>query len=180
MLAKQSISNLARQTREDAEEVTQRHKKLSSFRLYAVLAPCMELCERCERDPAERAELDRLFAEQPKEGNRRYVEKGSNIYQAVCRYVFHNTDGTNTNRYAQALNEAAKLQISSRDLEDWLKENGGVNALYFRRPLSVRVTELKVLRLNRSVTFSRDTPLRLVLQWQTDNTFKIIEEEILP
>ena len=67
-----TISELAMQAKADAALVVDRHvnpsQKKASLALYGVLGSCMLLCERCERDPAERAELDRLFAEQPKEG----------------------------------------------------------------------------------------------------------------
>lgn len=171
-----SISELALSTRQGAAEVVARHKKLASFRLYAILAPCLELCERCERDPSERAELDRLFAEQPKgDQNRRYIERGSDIYVLVCRFVFAGTNRTNAIRYAQSLREAAKLQIRSSELEAWLRKNGGVNALYFRRPLAAKTSSARTLRLTSSIVFPRDAKFTLVLQWQQDNCFRVLE-----
>lgn len=170
-----SISELALQTRQSASEVVARHKKKASFRLYAVLAPCLELCERCGRDPAERAELESLFARQPKgERNRRYVEKGSDIYQLVCRFVFCGTNLTNATRYAQALQQATDMQIRSPELEGWLRENGGVNALYFRRPLRYRSSTARTLRLASSITFPRDRDFTLTLRWTNDNAFKVV------
>jgi hypothetical protein len=170
-----SIIDLVQQTRQQAGEVVARHKRHSSFRLYDVLAPCLAICERCERDPDERAEIDRLFAEQPKVGqNRRYVEKGSDIYQLVCRYVFAGTYLTNATRYAQALREAAKMQIRSADLATWLRHNGGVNALYFRRPLAALAVEMKTLRLTEPVRVQRHKAFSLTLRWQPDNTFKVL------
>lgn len=171
-----SISELALLTRQGAGEVVARHKKLASFRLYAILAPCLELCERCERDPSERHELDKLFAEQPKgDRNRHYIEKGSDIYVLVCRFVFAGTNRTNAIRYSQSLREAAKMQISSAEIEAWLRKNGGVNALYFRRPLEAKTSSARTLRLANSIVFPRDGDFTLTLRWSQDNTFKVLK-----
>ena len=173
-----SVTDLALKARGQASEVVIRHKKRASFQLYSVLAPCLELCERCERDPAERAELERLFAAQPREGNRRYVERGSDIYVLVCRFVFAGTDRSNAMRYSQALREAAKLQIRSGELEAWLGKNGGVNALYFRRPLTTRSVSTKTIRLARSITIPRDRGFTVTLLWSQDNTFRVLGLDI--
>lgn len=170
-----SVTDLAIQTRQNAADVVARHKKLASYRLYAILAPTLEVCERCERDPKERAEIDRLFAEQPLgDQNRRYVESGSDIYVLVCRFVFAGTNRSNAIRYAQALREAAKLQIGSGELDGWLRKNGGVAALYFRRPLASRTSSTRTLRLDRSITFPRDKPFTITLRWGTDNAFCVV------
>lgn len=175
------IVKLAMQARDAATLVVDRHtnpsQKAASLALYSVMARCMELCERCERDASERAELDRLFDDQPKTGNRRYVEKGSDIYVFVCRYVFTDTDRTNAMRYAAALREASKMQISSAELAEHMKTNGGVNALYFRRPLDARLVKTKCLRLAETITFSRDAELTLRLSWRDDNSFVVIEQK---
>lgn len=173
----ETIVDLARRVRTQADEVVIRHKKLSSFRLYAILAPCLELCERCERDPGERDELHALFMTQPHDGNRRYVERGSDIYTLVCRYVFNGTSGTNVWRYACALREAAKLQIGSATIEGWMRDNGGINALFFRRPIEMRTTCAKSLRLDRAVAMPRDCAFTLTLRWRQDNTFKVEKVE---
>lgn len=170
-----AIADLALQTRAAAADVVVRHKKHASFQLYSVLSPCLELCERCELDPAERAILDRLFADQPKgDRNRKYVEKGSDIYVLVCRFVFTSTDYTNAMRYAHCLREASKAQISSAELVAWLKTNGGVNALYFRRPLTAQSVSMKTLHLSSPVMVSRTTEFTLQLRWNSDNTFAAV------
>lgn len=172
------IVDLALQARRDAATVVDRHvnpsQKQASLALYDVLAPCLELCERCERDANEQAELERLFADQPRQGNRRYVEKASDIYVLVCRFVFTETDRTNAMRYACALREAGRRQIGSTDLADWLRSNGGVNALYFSRPLDTRVVGSKTLHLHSRISFSRDEPFTLTLRWRTDNRFDVL------
>lgn len=173
-----TITELAVRTRKDASEVVQRHKKRASFQLYTVLASCLELCERCDQHPIERIELERLFESQPHEGNRRYVESGSDIYVLVCRFVFAGTHRTNAIRYSQALREAVKLQIRSGELEQRLRQNGGINALYFRRPLTIESVSTKTLRLARSITVPRGRPFTLTLQWTAENTFQVQEVKV--
>lgn len=170
-----SVTALAMDARQSAADVVARHKKLASFRLYAVLAPCLEICERCQANPAEMAEIESLFRQQPHDGNRRYVEAGSDIFVLVCRFVFAGTNRTNAMRYSQCLREAVKLGLTSADLEAWLRQNGGVNALYFRRPLASATSSARTLRLARSITFPRDKPFTLTLQWATDNAFRVLE-----
>lgn len=177
---KLDIIALAIQAKKDASLVVDRHtnpsQKTASIALYGVLASCLNLCERCDRDAGELGELQRLFKEQPVTGKRRYVEKDSDIYVLVCRFVFTETDRTNAMRYASALREAAKLQVSSADLRGYLKDNGGVNALYFKRPLDARSVKTKCLRLADQIEFSRDAPFSLTLRWRDDNTFDVLKE----
>ncbi len=173
-----NITALAIQTKKEAGLVVDRHtnpsQKAVSVALYGVLASCMNLCERCDHEPAEREELERLFKEQPRPGKRRYVEKNSDIYVLVCRFVFTETDRTNAMRYASALREASKLQVASGELRDYLKDNGGINALYFKRPLDARSVKTKCLRLASQIEFSRDEPFTLKLTWRDDNTFDAV------
>lgn len=174
-MSSQSISDLAAAVREQATEITSRHKKQASFRLYAVLAQVMEVCERAERDPAERGELDRLLREQPHEGNRRFVEKGSDIYTLVCRYVFHGTPNrANLYRYAEALRQAFQIQVGSDTLAQWLGTNGGINALYFRREVVKKPARLRVLRLLEPIEFPRDKEFVLTLRWTDQNAFQVL------
>lgn len=173
-----SVTELAMKARDSAALVVDRHvnpsQKAASLALYRVMADCKALCERCEANREDMAELQRLFAQQPKAGNRRYVEKGSDVYVYVCRYVFTETDRTNAMRYAAALREASKLQVSSGDLFEWMKKNGGVNALYFRRPLDARSVKTKCLRLAEQIEISRDKEFTLTLKWRDDNSFEVI------
>lgn len=177
-----TITELALRTREAAAAVVDRHvnpnQKKSSLALYDVLGSCMALCERCERDPAERDEIGRLFAEQPHQNVKgRWVEKGSDIYVLVCRFIFTDTDRTNAMRYACALREASKMQIGSRDLPTWLGTEGGINALYFRRPLDARTVKTRTLRLAATIAVSRDDAFRLTLRWKDDNSFVVLSQE---
>lgn len=169
-----TITELVQAVRHEADEVTSRHKKLASFRLYAVLSNVMEVCERALRDPAEKQELDTLVREQPHDGNRRFVEKGSDVYTLVCRYVFHGSPNrANLYRYAEALRQAALIQLNSAGLAAWMKENGGVNALYFRREVVKKPARLRILRLLEPIEFPRDRPSTLTLEWTDLNAFKV-------
>lgn len=171
-----TITELAQAVRHNADEVTNRHKKQASFRLYAVMADVMEVCERAERAPAEKTELDALLREQPHEGNRRFVEKGSDVYTLVCRYVFHGSPNrANLYRYAEALRQAALMQLGSNDLAAWLRSSGGINALYFRREVVKKPARLRILRLLEAIEFPRDKPFTLTLQWTDLNAFKVIK-----
>jgi hypothetical protein len=166
------ITALARRFRAEAAHVSDRHKGGTLPALYRVLAGCMELCERCELDPADRAELEQLFASQPREGNRRYVEKGSDIYVFVCRYVFHDDTRANANRYSHCLRQAALQQIGSNTLADHLANNGGLNALYMRRPLDRTTVETKCLRLTESIVCPKTGRFTVTLERQPDNTYR--------
>lgn len=172
---KPTVTSIAMDARQAASDVVARHKKLASFRLYAVLAPCLEVCERCQTNPTDLAEIEAMFRQQPRDGNRRYVERGSDIFVLICRFVFSGTNRSNAIRYSQCLREAVKLGIGSADLEVWLRQNGGVNALYFRRPLASSTSSARTLRLSRSITFPRDKPFTLTLQWGTDNAFLVMK-----
>jgi hypothetical protein len=167
-----TITDLTVSAKQAAQDVVVRHKRKSSFRLYSVLAQCMEIVERCKASHQDHAEVHALFKQQ--EANH-WVFADSDIFVLVCRYVFAGTYSSNSIRYSQALREAHKLNISSDKLAAYMKRNGGVNALYFRRPLEQRSMKTKTLRLNESISFSRDAPLTLTLRWRDDNTFDVVE-----
>lgn len=166
--------DLARQTQAVA---LARGKRWASMDLYRVLAPCMELCERAERDKSEEEKLRALVADQPAHGrNRVYVEANSDIYTCVCRFIFSDPKRrTESFRYAAALREAAKRQVGSGDLVSYLSKNGGVSALYFARPLAVSSVKTKTLHLTEPTHVHRDREFTLTLRWQTDNSFKVLE-----
>ncbi len=154
-----------------------RHKKHADIHLYHVLKDCLEICEVCLRDRAEEAALDRLLAGLPTRPgkNRCYVEKGSDIYQKVCRYMFHAEEHpANTNRYAITLREAAARQIGSATLVQALKTGGGINALYLQRPLERDVVSTKCLRLDRQITHRKSERFTLVLKRRPDNSYEVL------
>lgn len=153
-------------------------KRHSSFALYDLLAKCMALTNRCLRSPQDRAELEQLFLAQPHYGNRRYIENGSDEYLLVCRFVFpdglRKGERTNASRYAHCLREAAKRQIRSNELSAWLKENGGVNALYLRRPLTRTTLCRKTLYLTESIEVPKEGEFTLTLRPTPDGWFDVV------
>lgn len=169
-----SILDLARECKADAHSVTQRHKKHASFTLYRVLAKTLSLCERAERNPAERTELEELVLEATKaHKSRAYIERGSDIYIIACRYVFADDRGyANASRYAHCLRQARLRQLSSAGLFDWLSHHGGVNALYLARPLEARSVTTKSIRLSHSVELPKSGRFVLTLERLADGTFK--------
>lgn len=133
-------------------------KRHSSFALYALLADCMALAERC-RDESEYEALRMaivLNGGNNRDRNRRYVYRNSDEYTLVCRYVFSErgpvTERNNASRYAHCLREAARRQINSAGLEEHLRNEGGVNALFMVRPLEARSCTLKTLYLANAIT----------------------------
>lgn len=158
-----------------------RHKKHSDMQLYNVLADCMELTEVCLRDPQEYAVMDDLIKKLPViEGkNRHYVERGSDIYQRVCRFVFHGEENTaNTNRYAHCLREAARQGVMARTLIEELSK-GGVNKFYLKRPSQDREVDVstKCLRLSKTITHARSAPIVLTLKRNDEGFYDVIDEQ---
>ena len=73
-------------------------KRKSSFELYALLADCMALVERCEASPEDRIEMRRLVAQRADTG-RSYVELKSDAFIVVCRFVFHDLRSAGASRW---------------------------------------------------------------------------------
>ena len=160
----------------NAAHIIVRHKKKSSFALYAVLAECLALVEKCDLFPQNKWQLLRMIKRGPKNGNREnYLEQDSTTEQLVCRYVFMGSLHTNISRYAICLRMAKEKQIQSGDFAAYLKNNGGVNGLYFSRPLKHDNVTMKMLRLRKAIVVSRTEPFTLTLQWTTENSFAVLE-----
>ena len=169
-----SIMDLAQACRDSAEQVLRRHQKLASLDLYRVLQQCLGLCEACRGDERAVEQLRQAIVAEAA-GTRSYVEHGSDVYVVVCRYVFAKDESrANTCRYAHALREAAKLGLDSSSLYSWLAKNGGVNALYLRRPLEAAVVSTKLIRLDRSVTVPKAGEFALTLERRSDNVFAVV------
>lgn len=172
------LSALVKQACDEADAATALHARNGRQALYDALGTCAVICRVCSFDSQKYDELRTLIAAQPRGGdqNRRYVERGSDVFTRVCRYVFVNTNYTNVCRYAHTLREAEKAQIAPGDLSDWLQSNGGVNALYYRRPLHEEEVATKVLRLTRKIVFPRHDEFTLTLRWTSENTFEPLEK----
>lgn len=149
----------------------------TDFRLYAILAGCLEICERCG-NPDEEARIRQWHASRPVPNgkNRHYVERGSDIYQVVCRAVFGDGDcSANVNRYAISLRIASQQQIRSGMIVEWLKRNGGVNGLYLRRPLAAVTVKTKCLRLTSQIEIPKGRPFTLTLKRTATNEYQVVD-----
>ena len=153
-------------------------KRHSSFELYDLLAGCMALADRCKQ-PDEYNEIKRLVMQQPSKGNRRYIEKGSDEYILVCRFVFGNlrsagAERSNASRYAHCLREAAKQGVTSKTLAKTLSDNGGINALFLSRPLEATTFTTRCLNLAAPITIAKDEVFSLTLRRMADNRYDVI------
>ena len=153
-------------------------KRHSSFELYGLLAECMKLTERCIANPDDEKKIRGLVVQRPR-GNRTYVEKGSDAYILVCRFVFSNlrsakTERSNASRYAMALREASKHGLTSKTLAAHLSKNGGVNALFLRRPLERGDVITKCLVLVDTIRVKKGCPFTIKLQRTDDNRYAVL------
>lgn len=175
------LADLVQQACREADAATSQHARNGRQALYDALGTCAVICRVCSFEAEAYEELRTLIAAQPRgDQNRRYVERGSDVYTRVCRYVFVNTNHTNVCRYAHTLREAEKVQIKPQDLSGWLNTNGGVNALYYRRPLHEAEVATKVLRLTRKIVFPRNETFTLTLRWTQENTFEPLQVGAAP
>lgn len=154
-------------------------KRQASFVLYSMLGECMDLALRCRREPGAAALLRLKFAEQDLRGrNRRYVERGSDEFTLVCRYVFPTgsraAERANASRYAHTLRQADQRGIEPTGLAAWLGQNGGVNALFLARPLDRNTVRTKTLYLDRQIEIGKDATFTLTLRRRVDNCFEVV------
>ncbi|MGL4396602.1 MAG: hypothetical protein ACRCS9_08700 [Hyphomicrobium sp.] len=138
----------------------------------------MKLAERCAAKTAFE-EIRGLVVQQPNDGKRRYVERGSDEYILVCRFVFDGlktaaADRSNASRYAHCLRQAAKKGLKSAELAKHLSENGGVNALFLRRPLEATTVTTKSLSLTKAITVTKGETFTLELRRRKDNFYDVL------
>jgi hypothetical protein len=158
-------------------------KKRSSFELYALLADCMQLAHECKLNPADRAALiEMLKPEGYGKGRSRkgQVNYNSSEYQLVCRFVFQHkgtsakADASNASRYGKALDEAARRGILPSKIEEFLRESGGINALFLARPLKAIAVTTRAIRLAESTTLPKDGEVTLTLRRRPDGSFDVV------
>lgn len=166
--------------RSSAPAVVARHKRHSDVELYRVLVVGMELVEVCLAEESELKVLNGLIAKLPLvNGNKRqYIEHSSDIYQRVCRFLFHGEQhSANTNRYAHALREASFLGVRSDKLMERLGNGGGVNQFYLRRP-SQRTRQnvsTRCLHLVRPITHDMRHSITLKLKRGVNGFYEVLE-----
>lgn len=161
--------------------VVGRHKQNATEELYRVLSDCLQIAEICQEDADELLVLNSLIKDLPllPGKNRNYVEKSSDIYQRVCRFMFHGEEHTaNTNRYAHCLREAAQRGISSNALL-WKLRNGGVNQFFLMRSgaRANKVVTTKCLHLNEAITHGKNVEFMLRLRREDNNVYTVLEFE---
>jgi len=146
--------------------------------LYDLLQGCAVLADRCAAG-ADNAEMRRLVAQQPTNGNRRYVERGSDEFLLVCRFVFTNQQSSganrsNASRYAHCLREAKSRGIAACKLAKHLEANGGVNALFLSRPNAERSVQTKTLHLTSAIKVPKFAPITLTVNRRQDGKFDVM------
>lgn len=154
-------------------------KRGANTALYDALAIAMQVCELANNDINQDVLLGKMISELPRgTKNRQYVERSSDIYQRVCRYVFLGEEHTaNINRYAIALREAAKRQVHSSELKTRLN-SGGVNQFYLVRPLNNEFISTRCLRLARNITHPKGDDFTLRLRRLDDNSYEVLDFRI--
>lgn len=152
--------------------ISQRRKDVN---LYQVLADCMAICERAELD----GEIDRLRADflerERATGKRAYFERDADVFLIVGRCVFEpEVNRAACWRYTATMREAAKRQIRSTELVDWLRQEGGINALFRARPVQARTATTKTLHLNAPVEVPKDAPFTITLRRDERGFFDVV------
>lgn len=144
--------------------------------LYSALVLALQASELCIADIEQDIALGKAVADLPKGNkNRQYVERGSDAYQRVCRYIFFGEEHTaNINRYAIALREAGKQGVRSGMLLEYLR-NGGVNQFYLKRPLHSESISTRCIRLERQITHEKAATITLVLRRKDDNSYAVLD-----
>ena len=166
--------------RSPVAELMSRHKRGASATLYRVLADCLEICEVCHRDREELAVLNQLITELPRVNNnkRQYVERGSDIYQRTCRFMFHGEEhSANINRYAIALREAARHGVKSKALVRELSSAGGISRFFLARPTQIAMVATKCIRLDRQIQHRKGDIITLRLKRNMENVYQVLSME---
>lgn len=156
-------------------------KRGANSELYGALVLALKAAELCIADIEQDTALGQAVAELPKGNkNRQYVERSSDSYQRVCRYIFFGEEHTaNINRYAHALREAGKQGVRSSELLTKLRI-GGVNQFYLRRPLRAETISTRCIRLARQITHEKSATFTLILRRNDDNSYAVLDFAMSP
>jgi hypothetical protein len=148
--------------------------------LYALLAECLAICEEVIStnmfEELRRLAVVSVNHRQPRgtvtraESNNgrghNYVEKNSDAFILVSRYVLSGSDERNSSyRYATTLREAYRRNIPSDQLKDWLTENGGVQALFLTRLVNAKSARAKTLHLTEAIDYPKTGEFVLILEY---------------
>jgi hypothetical protein len=149
--------------------------------LYKLLGDCAVLARDCDRNPEDRQALVELIQPVRNTGRSRagQVNSTSTNSQLVCRLVFSRSasprlNTANASRYGKALEEAARRGIDPIHVGGWLKQNGGVNALFLARPLEAREVRTKSLLLTEAQTIPKHGVVTLALKRTEDGRYDVV------
>lgn len=166
------ITDEIEEARRLGEAIAARHSG-SHRSLHSALARTLAIVERCLLDPAIEIEMRKAVAERAEPGRRSYIERGSDAYGVVTRYVFAGSTLANVSRYTIALREAASRQVKASDLIAYLAENGGINGLWLARGVTSDRTSVTLLRLTRSIDIPREGRFTLCLERSPCGDFQV-------
>jgi len=164
-------------------------KRHSSFALYRLLSDCMALAVRCMNASEDRqALIDLIKPDEYGKGRSRkgQVNASSSEFQLVCRFVFQHkgtsasAERSNASRYGKTLEEAFKRQIGPTKIESFLREQGGINALFRRRPLRSTSVRTKTLYLTESIDVPKTGEFTITLRRTPENAFEVIAVRSFP
>ena len=150
--------------------------------LYSLLAGCLFICEKVQREgrETELREAVRVSVDIRGQGNagkgRRYAERTADAYILVCRHVLDGVDNRNsTYRYAQALRNAHKLQITSDDLASFFAKKGGVAALHLAEAKTKDIGRARTLKLSSWIDYPLGGEFTLTLKSISDGGFAVLD-----
>lgn len=171
-----SVLALVRAAKKDALLYIAHHKTMRQQDLYRLLAQCLRVAEICLADRGEAEALDGLFRDlpTPRTHNRFYVERQSDVYQRVIRYVFHgDAHRANLNRYAICLREAAKQDVVSGQLFNTLMMRGGVSQFFLNRPNLNTEISTRAMRFDTAVTHAKGAVVTLTLEHVAGTLYRV-------
>lgn len=160
----------------DLNPLLPRIKRKSEEVLYSTLVVCMKIAELAIRKKSEREALDSILHKLPPLPGqvKTYIRSYSDVYQRVCRVVFHGDEHhANMYRYANALRVAAKKGIKSNGLLEELQE-GGVTKLFNARHLKGDEISTRWLRLDRVIVHKKKEIVVLRLKRREDNYYEVL------
>ena len=144
--------------------------------LYSLLAETLAVCETVQQGGMAE-QLRQAVATRDIDGkNRSYVEQGSDVFVLVGRFVFEpEINRAASWRYSATLREASKRGLDSAGLVQWLRENGGINALFRGRPVQARTARTKTLHLNQQIEVPKGEAFTLTLRRDSRGFFDVME-----
>jgi len=143
--------------------------------LYSLLAEALRVCEYVEEQGLHALLRDRVASRSIDGKKRSYVERNSDVFVLVGRAIFEPEINRSASwRYSATLREASKYGLTSNDLVEWLKEYGGINALFRTRPVNSRTADTKTLHLTSSITVPKYEEFTITLRRNDKGYFDVI------